>query len=73
MNKHLIAVASALLITGTAPAFAASTVDLTVKGIITPPLDRLGVQAFGVMTTARCRPRTFTQTGSIRCQRSPCK
>ncbi|MDQ0670334.1 MULTISPECIES: DUF1120 domain-containing protein [unclassified Pseudomonas] len=36
MNKHLIAVASALLITGTAPAFAASTVDLTVKGIITP-------------------------------------
>ncbi len=36
MNKHLIAVASALLITGTAPVFAASTVDLTVKGIITP-------------------------------------
>lgn len=36
MNKHLIALASALLITGTAPAFAASTVDLTVKGIITP-------------------------------------
>ena len=36
MNKHLIAVASALLITGTAPAFAASTVDLAVKGIITP-------------------------------------
>ncbi|WP_455827205.1 DUF1120 domain-containing protein [Pseudomonas graminis] len=36
MNKHLIAVASALLITGTAPAFAASTVDLTVQGTITP-------------------------------------
>jgi type 1 fimbria pilin len=36
MNKHLIAVASALLITGTVPAFAASTVDLAVKGIITP-------------------------------------
>ncbi|MGA9702733.1 DUF1120 domain-containing protein [Pseudomonas sp.] len=36
MNKHLIALASTLLITGTSTAFAASTVDLTVKGIITP-------------------------------------
>lgn len=36
MNKHLIALTGALLITGTTSVFAASTVDLTVKGIITP-------------------------------------
>lgn len=36
MNKHLIALTGALLITGTSSVFAASTVDLTVKGIITP-------------------------------------
>jgi len=36
MNKPLIALASALLLTGTCTAFAASTVDLTIKGIITP-------------------------------------
>lgn len=36
MNKHLIALASTLLIAGTSSAYAASTVDLAVKGIITP-------------------------------------
>lgn len=49
MNKHLIAVASALLITGTAPAFAASTVDLTVKGIITPNACTPGLSSGGVI------------------------
>ncbi|MCF5053763.1 DUF1120 domain-containing protein [Pseudomonas syringae] len=49
MNKHLIAVASALLITGTAPAFAASTVDLTVKGIITPNACTPGLSGGGVI------------------------
>ncbi len=49
MNKHLIALASALLITGTAPAFAASTVDLTVKGIITPNACTPGLSGGGVI------------------------
>ena len=49
MNKHLIALASALLITGTAPAFAASTVDLTVKGIITPNACTPGLSSGGVI------------------------
>ncbi|WP_122802093.1 DUF1120 domain-containing protein, partial [Pseudomonas viridiflava] len=49
MNKHLIAVASALLITGTAPAFAASTVDLTVKGIITPNACTPGLSSGGII------------------------
>lgn len=49
MNKHLIAIAGALLITGTAPAFAASTVDLTVKGIITPNACTPGLSSGGVI------------------------
>jgi hypothetical protein len=36
MNKHLIALGSALLITTSLPTFAASAVDLTVTGMITP-------------------------------------
>lgn len=36
MNKSLTLACTALLLASTAPAFAASSVDLTVKGLITP-------------------------------------
>lgn len=62
MNKHLIAVASALLITGTAPAFAASTVDLTVKGIITPNACTPSLSSGGVIDHGKMSAKDLNAT-----------
>lgn len=62
MNKHLIAVASALLITGSAPAFAASTVDLTVKGIITPNACTPSLSGGGVIDHGKMSAKDLNAT-----------
>lgn len=62
MNKHLIAVASALLITGTAPAFAASTVDLTVKGIITPNACTPSLSSGGIIDHGKMSAKDLNAT-----------
>ncbi|WP_439854556.1 DUF1120 domain-containing protein [Pseudomonas yamanorum] len=62
MNKHLIAFASTLLITGTAPAFAASTVDLTVKGIITPNACTPSLSSGGVIDHGKMSAKDLNAT-----------
>lgn len=62
MNKHLIALASTLLITGTAPAFAASTVDLTVKGIITPNACTPSLSSGGVIDHGKMSAKDLNAT-----------
>lgn len=66
MNKHLIALASALLITGTAPAFAASTVDLTVKGIITPNACTPTLSSGGIVDHGKMSAKDLNPTGYTR-------
>ena len=49
MNKHLIAFGATLVITATQPTFAASTQDLTVRGIITPSACETQISGGGVI------------------------
>lgn len=49
MNKILTALAASLLLSNVAPAFAASTVDLTVKGLITPSACTPSLSSGGVI------------------------
>jgi len=66
MNKHLIALGSALLITASLPTFAASNVDLTVKGVITPSactpgLSGNGLVDFGKISAKDLKPDSQTR------------
>lgn len=61
MNKHLIALGSALLITTALPTFAASTVDLTVKGLITPNACTPTLSGGGVVDHGKIASKDLTQ------------
>ncbi|AZE76846.1 DUF1120 domain-containing protein [Pseudomonas synxantha] len=65
MNKHLVALGSVLLITCAPPAVAASSQDLTVRGVITPSAcDTLitggGVVDFGKMSAKELNADQYT-------------
>ncbi len=62
MNKHLIALASTLLIAGTSSAYAASTVDLAVKGIITPNACTPTLSGGGVIDHGKMSAKDLNQT-----------
>jgi hypothetical protein len=63
MNKHLIALTGALLITGTTSVFAASTVDLTVKGIITPNACTPTLSSGGIIDHGKLSAKDLNPTG----------
>lgn len=61
MNKHLIALGSALLITASLPTFAASTVDLTVKGMIIPNACTPTISGGGVVDHGKIASKDLVQ------------
>lgn len=68
MNKRLSLLTAALLLTGASSAFAASSTDLTVTGIITPvactpSLANGGVVDYGKRSAKDLNPTTHTQLG----------
>lgn len=68
MNKRLSLLTAALLLTGTSSAFAASSTDLTVTGIITPAactpsLANGGVVDYGKRSAKDLNPTTHTSLG----------
>ncbi|UCP07239.1 DUF1120 domain-containing protein [Pseudomonas sp. MM213] len=68
MNKRLSLLTAALLLTGASSAFAASSTDLTVTGLITPTactpsLANGGVVDYGKRSAKDLNPTTHTQLG----------
>ncbi|MEB0044373.1 MULTISPECIES: DUF1120 domain-containing protein [unclassified Pseudomonas] len=66
MNKHLIVLTGALILSHTTPIFAASSVDLAVKGLITPnaclpTLSESGVIDHGKISAKDLNPANHTE------------
>ena len=61
MNKSLTLVCTALLLASTAPAFAASSVDLTVKGLITPNACTPTISGGGVVDHGKIASKDLIQ------------
>jgi len=73
MNKHLSILTTALLLSGTSSAFAASSTDLTVKGTIipvacTPSLSGSGIVDHGKMSAKDLRPDNYTNLAPVTLQ-----
>jgi hypothetical protein len=62
MNKHLSLLTAALLLTGASSTFAASSTDLTVKGVITPTACTPSLSSNGVIDYGKISAKDLNQT-----------
>lgn len=71
MLKHLSVLTAAILLTGTSSAFAASTTDLTVTGIITPAACTPGLANNGTIDYGKIAAKDLNQTQTTFLGRTP--